>query len=55
MDVSKNGIEQLQFVPAIQANCTTTMATGPEKERILNYMRSISKTVTLDENGVVKY
>ena len=55
VDVSKNGIEQLQFVPAIQANCTTTMATGPEKERILNYMRSISKTVTLDENGVVKY
>lgn len=51
--VTKEGLKSFQFVPAKQANCTTSLLYGEEKTRVLNYMRSISPNVTIDENGFV--
>lgn len=51
--IDENGLQSLQFVPALQKGCTTTMLHGEEKERVLNYMRSISPKVTIDEEGFV--
>ena len=43
----------VQFLPARQENCTTTLLTGTEKERVLQEMRAISPNVTIDEEGNV--
>lgn len=52
---NKKGITKYQFVPAIQMNCTTNIAEGVEKERILEYMRGISPGVIIDEEGNVGF
>lgn len=44
---------KVQFIPARQQNCETYLAAGPEKERILNEMRSLSAGITLDADGVL--
>ena len=44
---------KVQFIPARQQNCETYLAAGPEKERILNEMRSLSTGITLDADGVL--
>lgn len=44
---------KVQFVPARQQGCETFLATGSEKERILNEMRSLSTGITLDADGVL--
>ena len=46
-----NGLKSLQFIPARQENCTVSLSTGTERERILSYMREISPEAVLDENG----
>ena len=51
--VSENGLESLQFLPAIQKNCSTAMLYGEEKERVLAYMRSISPNVVFDQEGYI--
>ena len=53
--LNRDGIKSYQFLPAIQQNCTTTMAGGTEKERILEYMRQISPGVTIDGDGFVSF
>lgn len=53
VDISENGIENLQFIPAIQEGCRTDFAYGEEKERIISYMNSISYGVTIDSEGFV--
>lgn len=52
--IGENGLKSFQFIPAIQKNCTTTLATGEDKERILSYMRSISPKTTINEDGYVE-
>lgn len=42
------------FLPALQHDCRTDLATGAEKQRILQYLQCISPDVTIDENGVVR-
>ena len=44
---------KVQFIPARQQGCETYLATGSEKERILNEMRSLSAGITLDSDGVL--
>lgn len=45
---------QVSVVPAVHKNARTTIADTPEeKERIYNYLESISINVEIDENGVV--
>lgn len=51
--IDENGLKSLQFVPALQKNCTTTMLHEEEKERVLAYMRSISPGVDIDEDGFI--
>ncbi len=49
----KNGAVNLQFVPAIQSSCSVYEAEGEEKNRILNWMASISPNVKIDGNGYI--
>ncbi len=51
--LDENGIKSLQFVPAIQANCATSIASDFEKERIWGYIQSLSPTITIDSRGYV--
>lgn len=53
--LTEDGIKSYQFLPAIQENCTTTLAGGSEKERILSYMREISEGVAIDADGYVSF
>jgi len=51
--LDKSGIKNLQFVPAIQSNCSTTIASDSEGQRILDYLQSLSPTVTIDDRGYI--
>lgn len=53
--ISMNGehAPQVRFIPARQQGCETFLATGSEKERILNEMRELSAGVTLNEDGIL--
>ena len=51
--VTEEGLESLQFLPALQKNCSTSMLYGEEKERVLSYMRSISPHVNIDGEGYI--
>lgn len=53
--VTKEGLESLQFLPARQENCYTSLLQGTEKERVLNFMREISSGVNLDSEGFVTW
>lgn len=49
------GIESIRFIPCRQENCRTTLLTGAEADRVLNYMRSISPNVEIDAEGYVAF
>lgn len=51
--LSENELKSIQFVPAIQSGCKTTLATGAEKERILEYLRTLSRGITIDAEGYI--
>lgn len=51
--INEDGLESLQFIPALQKNCTTTMLHGEEKARVISYMRSISPKASIDDEGYV--
>ena len=51
--LDENGIKSLQFVPAIQSGCKTTIASDNEKQRILNYIQSLSPTINIDSQGYI--
>jgi len=51
--IDENGIKSLQFVPAIQSNCSTTIASDSDRHRILNYIQSLSPTITIDSQGYI--
>lgn len=46
-------MESFQFIPCRQSNCRTALLTGQEKTEVLDYMRTISPNVTIDEEGYV--
>lgn len=52
--LSEDGLQSLQFVPAIQSDCRVNMAYGEEKDRILSYLQTLSGDVQLDEEGFIK-
>lgn len=49
----ETGELECQFLPAIQHDCRTDLASGAEKQRILDYLQCISLDVTIDENGFI--
>ena len=51
--IDKNGTKSVQFIPAIQSNCVTSMLDGSEKQRVLQYMQSISPDVIIDTDGYI--
>ena len=51
--IDEKGIKTYQFIPCKQENCTTTLLTGTEKERVLEYMRSISTGISIDSDGYI--
>lgn len=46
-------MESFQFIPCRQSDCHTALLTGQEKTEVLDYMRTISPNVTIDEEGYV--
>lgn len=53
VSISKEGIERIQFIPAIQRDSRTKLVYGEEAQRILSYMESISYGVKFDREGYV--
>lgn len=51
--LTEKGLESLQLLPAIQQDCKTQLLTGSEKNRVITYLNSISKTAMLDEDGYI--
>lgn len=49
--ITRDGMKSLQFVPAIQSGCKTRGASESDHVRILNYIQSLSPTITIDEVG----
>lgn len=52
---TKEELESFEFLPGIQENCSTSLALGVEKDRIIQYMRSISPNVTIEDSGLIRY
>ena len=48
---SNDGNVNLQFIPGIQQGCTVFAASGEEKTRIMDSMRSMSPGINMDEKG----
>lgn len=48
-------MQSFRFLPARQSDCYTELLSGAEKERVLQYMRGISPTVTIDAEGYVTF
>ena len=51
--IGDEGLESLRFIPAKQSNCRVAKAEGAEKERIINYMRSISPEAVINDEGYI--
>lgn len=51
--IDEDGLKSLQFVPAVQSGCKTTIASDGDYTRILNYIRSLSPTITIDSAGYI--
>jgi len=51
--IDGEGLKSFQFIPAVQSDCRVNLAYGEEKERIINYMRTLSPGVTIDQEGFV--
>lgn len=53
VDISKEGLERIEFIPAVQSDCRTDLAYGSEKDRIISYMNSISYGAGIHADGLV--
>lgn len=53
--VKDGQMQSFQFIPALQSNCYTQILSGAEKNAVLDYMRAISTTVTIDAEGYVVF
>lgn len=51
--LNQNGIKSVQFLPAIQSDCSVREAYGVDKERIFSYLRTLSPEIQIDEAGYV--
>ena len=53
--VEKDGVKTVQMIPARQENCSTAMLYDGEKQRVLNYLQSLSPNITLDADGYMNW
>ncbi len=51
VDTKEKSIKSLEFIPAKQSGCRTTMLDGAEKKRVIDYINSLSDEPVLDEQG----
>ncbi len=55
VQLTKEGLKSLQFIPCLQENCRTSQLEGAKKEEVLNYMRKLSPNVQIDSEGYVSF
>lgn len=53
--LSRDGLQEFQFIPCLQSGSRTTLLQGEEKTRVLDYMSSISGGVLIDDDGYVTW
>ena len=53
--VGKEGVQSVQILPARQQDCVTAMLHDGEKQRVLNYLQSLSPDVSLDADGFMSW
>lgn len=53
--LSRDGLQEFQFIPCLQSGSRTTLLQREEKMRVLDYMRSISGGVRIDDDGYVTW
>lgn len=53
LEIGEEGLVSAKFIPCRTQGSKTSMATGSEAVRILDYMRSLSEGVIIDEQGYV--
>lgn len=51
--VQGSALESVQMIPALQKDCSTNALDGAEKERVINYLQSLSENVTIDAEGYI--
>ena len=51
--IPADGELTVQIIPAKQSDCRTQLLRGAERDRVLDYINSISTTGCLDENGIL--
>ena len=51
--VQGSALESIRMIPALQKDCSTNALDGAEKERVINYLQSLSENVTIDAEGYV--
>ncbi|MBQ8526977.1 MAG: CapA family protein [Lachnospiraceae bacterium] len=50
-----DGVKAVQILPAIQRDCSTAMLYDGEKQRVLDYLQSLSPNITLDSEGFMSW
>lgn len=53
LNTEDSTIDSLKFEPCMQTNMSTILLDGDEKSRVINYMRSISHTANIDDEGFI--
>ena len=53
--LNEEGLKSLQFLPALQKGCYTSLLHDEEKQRVLDYVRSLSPHVEIDADGFVTF
>ena len=51
--MTKDGVDEVRFIPALQSDCTVRLAVGDERARILSHMREMSPGVNIADDGTV--
>ena len=52
--IDQTGISKLEFLPCIQNNCRTSLLSGSEKQRVIDYMQSLSPNIVIDSDGIIQ-
>lgn len=53
--LNESGLQSYQFIPCRQSGSKTTLVQGEEKKSVLDYMRSLSTGVQIDDEGYVTW
>lgn len=53
LTVASDGTPSYRFIPGIQKDCFVDTVSGAERDRVLEFMRSLSKGVSIDADGVI--